>query len=246
MTRRCPIEQFELEEICEPLAGLARETSAEILNYRAADTLETETKADDTPVTAADLAAHERLVAGNACRRAAGAVRGVRNQAAGRLGWDRFWMVDPLDGTKEFLARTGEFTINIALIEGECAYGRLRCPPAAPYTSAPGGVGAWKLEAGNRVPIRTRPLAAGTVVVLASRRHRGEKLDACLAALDSQVGELRRDNAGSALKFCQLAEGLADFYPRYSPLLRVGYRGGPGPAGGGGRAVLGLDGRPLL
>jgi 3'(2'), 5'-bisphosphate nucleotidase len=82
-------------------------------------------------------------------------------------------------------------------------------------------------------------------VVLASRRYRGEKLDACLSALGAQVARVRRDNAGSALKFCRLAEGEADFYPRYSPCSEWDTAAGQALLEGAGGAVLGLDGMPL-
>ena len=81
--------------------------------------------------------------------------------------------------------------------------------------------------------------------MLASRRHRGERLNECLDALESRVSALQRDNAGSALKFCRLAEGAADFYPRYSPCSEWDTAAGQALLEGAGGAVLGLDGKPL-
>ena len=164
-----------------------------------------------------------------------------------RAGWNPFWMVDPLDGTKEFLGGTGEFTVNIALIEGHRAvFGLVAVPMESAVYVGGAGLGAWRLAAGEWEPILARPLDSnGTVVVLASRRHRGERLDACLDALQSRVATLRRDNAGSALKFCRLAEGAADFYPRYSPCSEWDTAAGQALLEGAGGAVLGLDGKPL-
>ncbi len=167
--------------------------------------------------------------------------------ATARHGWDAFWMVDPLDGTKEFLARTGEFTINIALVEGDTAvFGLVALPIGGVVYAGGPGLGAWRSDGEQWAPIRARALdVSGEVVVLASRRHRGEALDACLAALEAEVGSVRRDNAGSALKFCWLAEGRADFYPRYSPCSEWDTAAGQALLEGAGGAVLGLDGRPL-
>ena len=139
--------------------------------------------------------------------------------AGDRRSWQTFWMVDPLDGTKEFLGKTGEFTINIALIEGDRAvFGLVAVPVTGEVFLGGEGLGAWSLNDGVWEPVHARALdAAGTVTVLASRRHRGERLDNCLDALRGEVGELRRDNAGKCSQVRRLAAGDADFYPRYSP-----------------------------
>jgi 3'(2'), 5'-bisphosphate nucleotidase len=155
--------------------------------------------------------------------------------------------VDPLDGTREFLGRTGEFTVNIALVRDHVAvFGLIAVPTSDTVYAGGPGLGAWKRRAGSWVPVQCRRLDdAETLVVVASRRHRGEKLDACLAALETRAPGFRRDHAGSALKFCYLAEGRADFYPRFSPCSEWDTAAGQALVEGAGGAVLGMNGEPL-
>ncbi len=225
-----------------------RATGEEILRfYHSGEEVESEAKADNTPVTAADLAAHHLLVDGLARFGLPVLSEESANEASARRDWPAFWMVDPLDGTREFLGRTGEFTINIALIEGHCAsFGLIAVPVGGAVYAGGKGLGAWKRVSEHWVPIHCRPLPeAETLVVTASRRHRGEKLDASLATLEQRFPGFRRDHAGSALKFCHLAEGRADFYPRYSPCSEWDTAAGQAIVEGAGGAVLGMDGEPL-
>ncbi len=171
-------------------------------------------------------------------------------QLSDRRSWSLFWLVDPLDGTKEFLARTGEFTINIALVEAHRpVLGMLYLPLAhTAYLGIPGqGArryrynGSWQQE-----PLATRPLRAGEpVTVLASRRHRGPRLGACLGWLEAHWGPLERLDSGSALKFCQLAAGEGDIYPRFSPCSEWDTAAGQALLEAAGGALLGMDGKPL-
>ncbi len=209
--------------------------------------MESESKADNTPVTEADIAAHHLLMDGLAQFGLPVLSEESAAETSGRREWSSFWMVDPLDGTREFLERTGEFTINIALIEDHVAtFGLIAVPVGGAVYAGGRELGAWKRVAEQWVPIRCRALPqAETLVVIASRRHRGEKLDANLAALEQHYPQLRRDHAGSALKFCQLAEGRADFYPRYSPCSEWDTAAGQAIVEGAGGAVLGMDGQPL-
>ena len=158
-------------------------------------------------------------------------------------------MVDPLDGTKEFLARTGEFTINIALIrDHQAVLGLLYIPlEQVAYVGIPGQLArrysgpGWQAES-----LAVRPLASGRpMTVLASRRHRGPRITACIDWLEQHWGEVARDNSGSALKFCQLAAGRGDFYPRFSPCSEWDTAAGQAVLEAAGGALLGLDGQPL-
>jgi 3'(2'), 5'-bisphosphate nucleotidase len=246
--RRRSIQQFTLDEILDPLYELVQRTGAEILRYyHSGEEVESESKADNTPVTEADIAAHHMLVDGLARFGLPVLSEESATEVVQRHDWSSFWMVDPLDGTREFLGRTGEFTINIALIEGhEVSFGLIGVPVGGAVYAGGRDLGAWKRVAEAWVPIRCRALPrAESLVVVASRRHRGEKLDASLARLEEHFPGLRRDHAGSALKFCQLAEGRADFYPRYSPCSEWDTAAGQAIVEGAGGAVLGLDGKPL-
>ncbi|MDJ0878797.1 MAG: 3'(2'),5'-bisphosphate nucleotidase CysQ, partial [Halieaceae bacterium] len=247
-SRRRTIQHFELDDILEPLYALAREAGDEILRYyHSGEEVESEAKADNTPVTEADIAAHHLLMDGLARFGLPVLSEESGSEARARRDWPAFWMVDPLDGTREFLGRTGEFTINIALIEGHTAsFGLIAVPVGGAVYAGGRGLGAWKRVSEAWVPIHCRALPrAETLVVVASRRHRGEKLDASLATLEQHYPDLRRDHAGSALKFCQLAEGRADFYPRYSPCSEWDTAAGQAIVEGAGGEVLGMDGEPL-
>lgn len=245
---RGSIKSIELPGVREPLAELALATSEEILRYyHSGREVESESKSDDTPVTEADIAANEVLMAGLAEYGLPILSEESVQAAAGRREWSEFWMVDPLDGTREFLGRTGEFTVNIALIRDHVAvFGVIAVPLSGSVYAGGPGLGAWKRMAGNWVPLHCRRLdRTESLVVIASRRHRGKKLDACLNALEDAVPDVRRDHVGSAMKFCRLAEGRADFYPRYSPCSEWDTAAGQALVEGAGGAVLGMDGAPL-
>jgi 3'(2'), 5'-bisphosphate nucleotidase len=158
-------------------------------------------------------------------------------------------MVDPLDGTREFLERTGEFTINIALIEAQRpVLGLVYEPLVQAANLGIVGEGAWRLQRGvdgwRSAPLQTRTLASETLVLLASRRHSNSRLDSCLAYLEGTY-KIERRNSGSALKFCDLAAGRGDCYPRFSPCSEWDVAAGDALVTAAGGAVLGLDGQPL-
>lgn len=177
-------------------------------------------KADGSPLTAADTAAHETIA--EALGRLTPDIpmlseESAPSQVAERRTWTRFWLVDPLDGTKEFLKKSGEFTVNIALIEGaEPVLGIVHLPvtKVTYFASKTGGAA---MSRGREAvhPIAVRSLPADGAVVLASRDHAGVELDAILA----RVPRARRRSAGSALKFGLLAEGQADLYVRTNPTM---------------------------
>lgn len=212
-----------------------------------------QTKDDHSPLTEADLAAH-RLIE----RELAALTPDIPQLSeesdpaaiTGRRGWPRLWLIDPLDGTREFVNRNGEFTVNIALVEhGRATFSvvhvpaRDACYAASLDASAPG---AWRILAGGApAPIRCRRWpGAGTgeeVIVAGSRRHGVERLEALLAHL----GPHRLISAGSALKFCLVAEGAADLYPRFGPTSEWDTAAGQCLVEAAGGAVLALDGRPL-
>ena len=203
--------------IASGLRAIARQAGDAILSVYATD-FDVRDKADRTPVTAADIAASRLIVAG---LEALTPTIPVISEEADippyevRRQWSRYWLVDPLDGTREFVARNGEFTVNIALIEkGVPVAGVLHVPVAGSTAWAPGDGTAWLANAGGA----TRRLAiAGEartpVRVAASRSHPDAELARWLA--DLGTAELVR--AGSSLKFLWIASGRADVYPRFGP-----------------------------
>lgn len=178
-------------------------------------------KADRSPVTEADRAAHRAIVA--ALPEWDPMVPVVSEEGdippyEDRRQWRQFWLVDPLDGTKEFLKRNGEFTVNVALIEdGRPVLGAVYAPALDRLYVAGRGLGAWKRE-GGRPPVRLvstpRPEGAPLVVV-ESRSHPSPELEEYVRT----VSVARRVQMGSSLKFCLVAEGAADVYPRFGPTM---------------------------
>jgi 3'(2'), 5'-bisphosphate nucleotidase len=230
------------------LAHLAGEA---ILPFWRADVAVTN-KADDSPVTAADLAAH-RIIADGLLSLAPHipvlSEEDCNISLAERQGWGRWWLVDPLDGTKEFIAGSEEFTVNIALIEnGVVVFGVVSMPTNGRCYSGGRQLGAWRAEAGEAaqpIQVRNAPPAEGRFTVVASRRHSSPEQEALLAGLGAAVGELDLANIGSSLKFCLLAEGSADCYPRLAPTSQWDTAAAQGVLEGAGGEVIGLDGQPF-
>lgn len=219
--------------------------STAILEVYAAG-LTVEYKADDSPITRADRAAHQILAA-----RLASLTPGIpvlseeAEEAHGfetRRNWRELWLVDPLDGTREFIGRNGEFTVNVALIrDHEPVLGVVAAPALGQTYFAARGHGAFRASDGAAPrPIHARR-AADPLVVVGSRSHRGDSLDELLARLGPH--ELRP--TGSALKFCLVAEGTADFYPRLGPTSEWDTAAAQAVLEVAGGAVTMLDGTPL-
>ena len=242
-----------LSALVSPLLELSLTAGQAIADhYHAPGADQYQSKGDESPLTQADLASHDILEAGLHKITPELPILSEESSAedkAKRHGWPTFWMVDPLDGTKEFLARTGEFTINIALIDDhKPVLGLIYLPlTQQAYVGIPGQEArVYQGPDWNYSELLSRPLAQGSAMtVLASRRHRGPRLQSCLDWLEEHWGELERDNSGSALKFCQLAAGEGDFYPRYSPCCEWDTAAGQALLEAAGGALLGLDGCPL-
>jgi 3'(2'), 5'-bisphosphate nucleotidase len=208
----------DLPELLEAVVTLAHAAGEEILKVYNRDDFAVESKHDDSPLTAADMASHHEIVAG--LERLTPDIPILSEESATlpyaeRSRWSRYWLVDPLDGTREFIKRNGEFTVNIALIEdGVPVLGVVHVPVTGVCYSACRGLGAFKQVADNaRTPIRVRRLGNGPVMVVGSRSHRGDSLNSFL----EKVGDHDMVGMGSSLKLCLVAEGAADIYPRLGP-----------------------------
>jgi 3'(2'), 5'-bisphosphate nucleotidase len=218
----------------ELLIDLARRAGDEIMAiYLNKDTYQVERKTDESPLTAADLAAHRLIITGlpQILPLPIISEEGELPDAADRHSWDNYWLVDPLDGTKEFIAGNGEFTVNIALIQrGRPILGVVHVPASdITYVGVldayqASSLGAFKYQQGRACqPIKVRSLIDRyqqqlPLTVLLSHRH-GTQATADLMESITQhwPGAIEITNAGSSLKFCVIAEGLADFYPRLAP-----------------------------
>jgi 3'(2'), 5'-bisphosphate nucleotidase len=202
--------------------ALAREAGRATMTYYAgAVDAAVREKGDRSPVTLADEVAHGILVEG--LRRIDPDTPVVSEEAEAaafehRRGWRRFWLVDPLDGTKEFIKRRAEFTVNVALIvDGEPVFGVVLAPALELLYWAVKGEGAWREEKnGPGVRIYSAAAAAGTpLTVVESLSHPSPELEEYLRT----IPVARRVKAGSSLKFCWVAEGRADIYPRLGPTM---------------------------
>ena len=232
--------------VLERVAGIAREAGREILEVYAAGAVASTAKADDSPLTAADLRSHRLIV--QRLRELTPELPVLSEEAADvpfavRSRWPRYWLVDPLDGTREFLSRNGEFTVNIALIEGHApALGIVHVPVTdTTYRGLP-GEGAWRERGGAPAePIRVAAHSAAPLRVVGSRSHRGHSLDAFLA----RVGAHELVAIGSSLKFCRVAEGAIDVYPRLSEMSEWDIAAGHALVTAAGGLVTAPQGSPL-
>jgi 3'(2'), 5'-bisphosphate nucleotidase len=204
------------------------------------------TKIDNSPLTEADLRAHEIIVSGLHALTPEWPVLSEESADipfAERAQWRTYWLVDPLDGTKEFVSRNGEFTVNIALIHDHMPVLGVVYVPAIDTLYIGGeGQGAFKQVANGEL-IAIKPTVPSQLLprVVGSRSHRGELLDAYLARL----GNHELVSMGSSLKFCLLAEGLADLYPRLGPTSEWDTAAAHAVVEGAGGVVCLLDGSPL-
>lgn len=232
-------------DLREGVIALAREAAAAILEvYEGA--FDVEHKADASPLTAADLAAHRCIVAGLA--RLAPDIPVLSEEAAeetttaARRSWRRLWLVDPLDGTREFVKRNGEFTVNIALIdEGVPVFGVIQAPVTGLLWHAQQGRGAFRRVGDAETPISVRTPARSPLRVAASRSHRDPRTEALMA----RIGEVETIARGSSLKFCLLAEGDMDVYPRFGPTSEWDTAAGQCILEVAGGSVIDPKGRPL-
>lgn len=211
-------EHYLTEEFTQDLAKIALSAGRCIMKYyeHGADVTN---KADDSPVTEADRAA-EKIILSELARLAPGVpILAEESASEGKIPelGDLFFLVDPLDGTKEFINKTGEFTVNIALIEKERPVSGVVYAPAINVIYAGrAGVGAWKANSTvdyrleQQFPITTRNTPNKGLTAVASRSHRSAETDAFLDDID--INDFAA--AGSSLKFCLIAEGKADIYPR--------------------------------
>ena len=220
----------DLPSLLDLCVAASLEAGKAVLEVYASD-FAVQRKGDRSPLTLADRRSHE-IIAG----RLAAAMRpypllseeGRHIPYDERRHWDTFWLVDPLDGTKEFIKRNGEFTVNIALVRrGTPVLGVIYVPVTDTLYHAAAGLGAWKVEraaAGGTGHGKATRLPAGAVserpfTVIASRSHLSPETAAFLQELQVRHENMETLSAGSSLKFCLLAEGRADVYPRFAPTM---------------------------
>ncbi|HET6604051.1 MAG TPA: 3'(2'),5'-bisphosphate nucleotidase CysQ [Xanthomonadaceae bacterium] len=236
MSTRAPLRERAIE--------LALQAGEAIMQVYALD-FEVERKDDDSPITQADRAAHTIIVQG---LRADDADTPVLSEESAEVAWEvrrhwrRYWLVDPLDGTREFVKRNGEFTVNIALIEdGEPTMAVIYAPAIHYLAHADREAGAFVRDDGRDIAVSSRRPAPTPPRVAASRSHRDARTQAVL----ERIGPCELLGLGSSLKFCRIAEGRADLYPRFGPTSEWDTAAGQCIVEAAGGRVLCTDGTPL-
>jgi len=234
-----------LKPVLEQLVEISRRAGLAILEWYEGDMGITQ-KADDSPLTKADLASHE-LINAELTRRWP-EIPVLSEESADipwseRKNWQQYWLVDPLDGTKEFINRNGEFTVNIALINNhQSVLGVVHVPVTDVSYFRARDTGAFRQHgASTATPIGIRQPAADPAIIVGSRSHANPELGNQL----NKLGPHKLISMGSSLKFCRVAEGLADFYPRLGPTCEWDTAAAQAVVEAAGGQVVKVDGSPL-
>ncbi len=231
--------------LCAEVRSIAR-TAGDAILHIYGEGFSVELKDDRSPLTEADRRSHELIKRGLTELDPAVPIlseESTAEEVSGRRNWDRFWLVDPLDGTREFIKRNGEFTVNIALIDGhEAVLGVVLAPAIGVEYSAVRGHGAYRSDRdGPLQGIAVTRTAPATVRVVGSRSHPGAALAAYLAGLEPYVLE----PMGSSLKICLVADGTADIYPRLGPTSEWDTAAAQAILDEAGGSMIDLEGQPL-
>jgi len=237
--------QIELAVLVEKLLPIIRLAGEAVMAVFNAGQANVQHKADTSPVTEADLAANRILVERLAVLLEDCPVVSEEDEVSliFRKETGRFWLIDPLDGTKEFIARNREFTVNVALIEsGRSVLGVVYAPAVDAMYWGGMDIGAYRSLGGETRPISvTGESGVGMCRVVASKSH----LNAETQSFIDRLGDCSLVQAGSSLKFCRVAEGAADIYPRLAPTCEWDTAAAQAVLEGAGGVVLDLLGRPL-
>ncbi len=236
---------FEPKDLLPEIVALADKAGAVIMEHYRGE-IGVKIKDDASPVTAADEAGEAVILEGLARLTPDIPVVAEEKAAAGdipELDDGPFWLVDPLDGTKEFISKNGEFTVNIALIDGEGpVMGVVLAPAREKSWWGLRGAGAHtRAPNGEAKKIQVRPVPARGLTAVASRSH----ADAATEDFLDKIGATERMSAGSSLKFCLVAEGKADIYPRFGPTMEWDVAAGHAVLLAAGGHVTTLDGAPF-
>ena len=235
----------ELKELLPEITRIAKEAGQAILNIYGQD-FDVMTKDDDSPLTQADLASHRVISA--ALADLTPEIPLLSEESADipietRSSWSQYWLIDPLDGTKEFVNRNGEFTVNIALIsQHKPILGVVYVPVTGVCYTGLLGDGASRSDAdGSARAISVRLPCADPIIVVGSRSHANPMVVDCLETM----GDYELVSMGSSLKFCLVAEGMADFYPRLGPTSEWDTGAAHAVVLAAGGKIVTLDGEPL-
>ena len=204
--------------LLDAVVELSRQAGDKIMQVYGKDDFSVEAKSDQSPLTEADMASHHLIV--DTLAELTPEIPILSEESADTITWEQrrawpaFWLVDPLDGTKEFIKRNGEFTVNIALVEGhDTTMGVVHVPARGETYSAGVGVGVFKDAGRSSRPISVQSSAAAPMRVAGSRSHGNDETRRFI----EQLGDTEAVAIGSSLKLCLVAEGAVDVYPRFGP-----------------------------
>ena len=212
------MNDIRLKELVNPVSEIAKQAGAEIMKIYA-EGFEIEEKKDHSPLTTADLASHTIII--DELSKLTPDIPILSEESASisfseRSSWKNYWLIDPLDGTREFIKRNGEFTVNIALItEHVSSLGVVYLPVKDICYFAAHNIGSYKQDQ-NTSAIKINARAStpkSSPTICGSRSHAGKSLQ----ALQDKIGEYNLISMGSSIKMCLVAEGVADIYPRFGP-----------------------------
>ncbi len=225
------------------LIETAREAGRAILDVYDTD-FDVQQKGDASPLTEADLRSHRVIT--RRLRERYPDMPVLSEESTEQVGydvrrqWTRFWLVDPLDGTKEFVKRNGQFTVNIALVEeGRPTVGVIYAPVLDSLYHGVVGEGAWKMESERKValPVPRDDTREG-IVIAGSLSHPSAEMDAFIEEQRREHGDVEFKAMGSSLKICLVAEGVADVYPRFGPTMEWDTGAGHAITSAAGRRVI--------
>lgn len=241
-----------LQTLLPDIIKLAQEAGSAIMEIYQDTDLGTTEKEDKSPLTNADLASHQTIVTGLQTLTPEIPILSEEAKALPydhRQTWSTFWLVDPLDGTKEFIQRNGQFTVNIALVKGGSpVLGVVYAPAIEVSYWGVQEYGAFKQEGEKEaVRIQTREYPAATIKVVASRSHAGAETEAFLTKLQAAYADKSVElmSMGSSLKLCLVAEGAAHLYPRFGPTMEWDTAAAQSVVEQAGGKVTNLQGDPL-
>ena len=239
------MRQTNQDALIKQLLAVARAAGDAIMSVYVGGAVNVQRKEDASPVTEADLAAHRVLASQLVPLLPDCPVVSEEDPASQAYRQDKgqFWLIDPLDGTKEFIARNDEFTVNIALIEeGRSVLGVVYAPAIDALYWGGASLGAWRCVRGKTADIKVSANSAlDACRVVARKSHLNETTRSFI----DRLGLVSLVQAGSSLKFCRVAEGKADIYPRLAPTCEWDTAAAQAVLEGAGGMVLDLDGQPL-
>lgn len=229
------------------LISIAQEAGKAILEIYHTD-FTVENKEDNSPLTSADKASH--AIIAKALKELYPDIPILSEEGKGepyeeRKNWSQFWLVDPIDGTKEFIKRNGEFTVNIALIENNYpVLGVIYAPALGTLYVGRQGEGAYKIDAkGTRTELKVKELEESQYTIVESRSHPTPALNEYLSKIEKRFANIHRVEKGSSLKFCAVAEALAHSYPRFGPTMEWDTAAGQAIVEAAGGKVVNLQGQ---